>query len=214
MQPSRFSGFRPAVHAILAIGMTLLGSHAGAQSADRSIAQGITHHIAQSTSQVGPSSTATSEAAKPAAPPPCSAPQYRQFDFWIGHWDVFQPDGKRAGENLIEPILGGCALRETWQGSGGFSGTSLNAYDAVGKLWHQTWLDNHGGRLDLAGGLRGQAMVLESREPHPDKPGATLDQRIAWSVLPDASVRQLWETSEDGGKTWSVAFDGKYVRRR
>jgi len=108
-------------------------------------------------------------AAKPAAQA-CSAPQHRQFDFWIGHWDVFQPDGKQAGENLIEPILGGCALRESWQGRGGFAGTSLNAYDAAGKRWHQTWLDNQAGRLDLSGGLEGQAMLLASSAPHPDKP--------------------------------------------
>ena len=152
-------------------------------------------------------------AAKPAAQV-CSAPQHRQFDFWIGRWDVFQPDGKPAGENLIEPILGGCVLRESWQGRGGFAGTSLNAYDAAGKRWHQTWLDNQGGRLDLAGGLEGRAMVLASSEPHPDKPGVTLRQRISWSLQDDASVRQLWETSEDGGKTWSIAFDGRYVRKR
>ncbi len=190
MNPSRFGVFQNAARAVLAMGMALPVTQAGAQSGD------------------------PSGAAEKPGPAPCSAPQFRQFDFWIGHWDVFQPDGKRAGENLIEPILGGCALRETWQGRGGFTGTSLNAYDAASKLWHQTWLDNQGGRLDLAGGLRGQTMVLESREPHPDKPGVTLDQRISWSVQPDASVRQLWETSEDGGKTWSVAFDGKYVRRR
>ena len=57
-------------------------------------------------------------------------------------------------------------------------------------------------------------MVLGSTGPHPDKPGLTLQQRITWTPNADATVRQLWETSEDGGKTWSVAFDGRYVRRR
>jgi hypothetical protein len=212
MKTNRVGAFAHAARALLAVGMALPSSHAGAQSADRSITQGITQHMAQNT--ITPAAPGAAPSQPPKPPPPCSAPEYRQFDFWIGHWDVFQPDGKRAGENLIEPILGGCALRETWQGNGGFAGTSLNAYDPTRRLWHQTWLDNQGGRLDLSGGLRGAAMVLESHEPHPDKPGVTLDQRIAWSVQPDASVRQLWETSEDGGKTWSVAFDGKYVRRR
>lgn len=27
-------------------------------------------------------------------------------------------------------------------------------------------------------------------------------------------VRQLWETSTDDGKTWTVAFDGTYVRKK
>ena len=156
---------------------------------------------------------AQSEAPQPPAPA-CKAPAHRQFDFWIGRWDVFQPDGKQAGENVIEAILGGCVLRETWQGRGGFSGTSLNTYDAADQRWHQTWIDNQGGRLELAGALEGAAMVLGSTGPHPDKPGLKLQQRITWTPNADGTVRQLWETSEDGGKAWSVAFDGKYVRRR
>jgi hypothetical protein len=27
-------------------------------------------------------------------------------------------------------------------------------------------------------------------------------------------VRQLWESSDDGGKSWTVAFDGLYVRKK
>lgn len=146
-------------------------------------------------------------------PRPCQSAEYRQFDFWVGRWDVFAPDGQRAGENTIEPILGGCALRESWSGRGGFTGTSLNAYDADDRRWHQSWLDNQGGRLELAGTRVGDAMVLASATPHATKPGVTLRQRITWTPQPDGAVRQLWETSEDDGATWSVAFDGRYVRR-
>ena len=34
----------------------------------------------------------------PPPQPPCPAPQSRQFDFWVGDWDVFMPDGKKSGE--------------------------------------------------------------------------------------------------------------------
>ncbi len=166
----------------------------------------------ESVPQAAPAA-ASAPVAKPAAQP-CSDTPYRQFDFWIGHWDVYQPDGKLAGDNLIEPILGGCALRETWNGRGGFAGTSLNAYDPIDNRWHQTWLDNQGGRLDLAGGRQGLAMVLESNDPHPEKPGMRLQQRIVWTAQPDGSVRQIWSSSEDGGTSWSVVFDGRYVLRR
>ncbi len=160
---------------------------------------------------------ASAAAAPPAAtarPPPCQAPEYSQFDFWLGHWDVFTPDGKTAGENVIERVLGGCVLRESWSGRGGFAGSSLNGYDADDKRWHQSWFDNQGGRLELAGGREGAAMVLASSTPHPDKPGAVQRQRITWTPLPDGAVRQLWETSDDDGRSWRVAFDGRYVRRR
>jgi hypothetical protein len=155
------------------------------------------------------------QAPAPAAPPaPCQGPEHRQFDFWIGHWDVFGPAGKKVGENRIEAFAGGCGLAEHWTGNGGVTGKSLNMYDAADKQWHQSWVDSGGTRLELAGQFADGKMVLGSSGPDPAKPGATLLQRITWSVNPDASVRQLWQASSDGGKTWTTAFDGKYVRRK
>jgi hypothetical protein len=147
-------------------------------------------------------------------PLPCAAAERRQFDFWIGRWDVFTPDGKKAGENMIESAHGGCVLIERWSGGGGFTGTSLNSWDARARLWRQHWVDNQGGLLQLAGALDGARMVLASEGPHPHKPGLTLRQRIAWKPLPDGAVRQLWEQSDDGGATWTTAFDGRYVKAR
>ncbi|HVG04108.1 MAG TPA: hypothetical protein VM937_04120, partial [Burkholderiaceae bacterium] len=63
---------------------------------------------------------------------PCALPQHRQFDFWVGEWDVTQ-NGKIAGRNSIRSILNGCALREDWSGTGGFTGSSLNFYDEETK---------------------------------------------------------------------------------
>lgn len=144
---------------------------------------------------------------------PCQASEHRQFDFWIGHWDVYDPAGKKVGENLIEAFANGCGLIEHWNGSGGVTGKSLNMYDASDRQWHQNWVDSGGTRLLLDGQFKDGAMVLGSIGPNPAKKGETLHQRITWSVNPDASVRQLWETSADGQR-WTSAFDGKYVRRK
>ena len=91
----------------------------------------------------------------------CSAPEHRQFDFWVGDWDVTTPTGKPAGHNRIESILNGCALRETWTGAGGGRGTSYNAWDRQRGRWHQTWVDDDGLLLQLEGGLADGKMVLE-----------------------------------------------------
>jgi hypothetical protein len=136
----------------------------------------------------------------------CTTAEHRQFDFWLGSWEVFTPDGKKAGDNRIEAIADGCALLERWRGRGGFAGTSLNSWDAASGLWRQHWVDNQGGLLRLTGRLDGARMVLQAPE-HPR-------QRISWTPLPDGAVRQLWETSKDDGATWQVAFDGRYVRSR
>lgn len=149
----------------------------------------------------------------PARPAPCSAPEYHQFDFWIGNWDVYDPTGKTLqGTNEITRPLGDCVLQEHWAGSQGGKGQSFNVYDATRKLWHQTWIDDHGGLLLLDGGLVDGKMVLSGEKPAHGKQPAHID-RITWEPLAGGDVRQLWETSTDQGKTWSVAFDGRYKRR-
>ena len=158
---------------------------------------------------------ACAQAPAPAPPPKaCAAPVHRQFDFWIGRWDVFLPDGSKAGENVVESIAGGCALQESWTGRGGVTGRSLNIHDVRDGRWHQTWVDSSGERLDLSGTYRDGRMVLASAVGEVGKPGDRSVQRITWSTNPDGSVRQLWESSDDGGATYRVAFDGKYVRRK
>jgi hypothetical protein len=151
----------------------------------------------------------TSQAAAPAA---CVSDEHHQFDFWLGDWKVFTPDGKPAGSSHIERIIDGCAILENWTGTGGVTGKSLNMYDASDRQWHQFWVDSSGSRLLLDGSYANGRMVLKSDSADPQKPGALVTQRITWSTNADGSIRQLWETTRDIGKTWSIEFDGKYVR--
>ena len=150
--------------------------------------------------------------AQTAAPRACTAAEHRQFDFWVGRWDVYGPKGKKAGENRIEVIADGCALLEQWTGSGGFNGKSLNIYDSGDRRWHQTWVDSSCTLLMLTGGLVERDMVLSSVAPSPSDPRKTVQQRITWTPAADGSVRQLWESSADDGKSWTVLFDGRSVR--
>jgi hypothetical protein len=141
----------------------------------------------------------------------CTAPEHRQFDFWVGEWDVTTPAGKPAGGNRIESILGGCALRETWSGAGGSRGTSYSAWDRQRRRWHQTWIDDGGLVLRLEGGFADGKMVLQGETL--DSAEAAVLNRITWQETGPGAVRQLWEVSSDGGKTWGVAFDGRYRKR-
>jgi hypothetical protein len=147
--------------------------------------------------------------AAPPQPAPCSAPEYAQFDFWLGDWDVSNPAGKVGGHNHITKEYGGCVLQEHWNGSGGSVGSSFNIYDPVRKVWHQTWVDNGGTLLEIEGGLKDGSMVMTGEQLQPD--GKTVLHRITWT--PKAGkVRQFWETSADDGKTWTTAFDGLYSK--
>ena len=144
-------------------------------------------------------------------PPPCTAAEYHQFDFWLGDWSVTTPDGKSAGTNLITRPLGDCVLQEHWVGSRGGRGESFNVYDAARGLWHQTWVDDSGTLLLLEGRFEGGKMVLSGEQV--TKAGSVLN-RITWSPVHPGEVQQLWESSSDGGSTWSQLFLGIYRPRK
>jgi len=136
------------------------------------------------------------------------------FDFWIGEWDVFGPQGKRVGTNTITRLFGTGAIAEDWHGSGDIEGRSLNASDEGRGCWHQTWVDSTGSVLLLDGCLLDGSMVMEGVAPSEDDPRRLDRQRITWTPSEGGrEVRQHWEVSADDGATWQTAFDGRYRRR-
>ncbi|HEY0436189.1 MAG TPA: hypothetical protein VGC92_06085 [Phenylobacterium sp.] len=145
----------------------------------------------------------------PSQPSPCADSAYRQFDFWVGRWNV-SPNGsdKVVAQSLIERVYGGCGVRENWMPGNHQDGGSLNTYRPAEKAWRQTWIDSGGSRGDFKGGWTGRAMVLTGDWPGPDgKPNLT---RMTYTPNGDGSVRQFGEASTDGGKTWKPAFDFIY----
>ena len=141
----------------------------------------------------------------------CASHEQRQFDFWLGDWEVVDTaTGTKAGHNLVTVILAGCGVAEHWTGVEGSKGTSLNAYVAGDRHWHQTWVDNQGGLLQLSGAFRDGRMTMSGVRT--TKAGKTVTDRIVWTPLKNGSVRQVWDTSIDRGLTWRTVFDGTYVR--
>ena len=168
---------------------------------------GITPVAAQSSP-----SPVTQEAARASIAPACAAPEFRQFDFWVGRWEVRDASGRVLGTNTIEMVNRGCGLREQWSGTSGSIGTSVNAYDAGRKQWHQTWIDSDGLLLVLTGQFRDGAMTMSGEVVAPD--GKRTANRIRWYPAPErGTIRQTWEQSTDGGRTWTTAFDGFYFER-
>ena len=157
---------------------------------------------------------AASPTPAPSGPPPspgaaCTPAEYRQFDFWIGEWDVVnqQPPAGRTppvSKSRISRILNGCAVLEEYETPSGYAGKSFNFRDKAGR-WNQVWIDNGGQPLFLKGGMEGASMVLRDE--------STPINRITWSPAEGGKVRQHWETSKDGGKTWQTSFDGLYSPR-
>jgi hypothetical protein len=140
----------------------------------------------------------------------CEAPEHRQFDFWLGEWNVHRPDGQQVGTNSISRQYGGCVLHERYTTPRGYSGESLNAYDPGRKLWHQTWVDSAGTLLLLHGRFAGDRMQMEGETVQAD--GKVVKHRITWTPAPDGTVKQFWEAGSGDGQ-WKTVFDGTYKRK-
>jgi hypothetical protein len=147
-------------------------------------------------------------------PPPCSSVESRQFDFWVGEWNLNwkAADGKeKSGTNKITKPYDGCVIREEFVSSvDGFAGTSLSAYDANAKKWKQTWVDNSGSYLDFVGEFKDGRMVLSRKM---QKGGKEFLQRMQWYDITAKSFTWNWERSDDNGKSWTVIWKIQYTRR-
>ena len=143
---------------------------------------------------------------------PCKAsPEFRQFDFWIGEWDVKNPQGVPSGSSSVQLILGKCIIFENWTGGSGTSGKSFNIYDTNDKKWHQTWVDDKGTFTHYIGGLVDGKMVVVADTIISGK--KTL-AKMTFSKLENGDVRQFGENSTDEGKTWATSFDLIYTRNK
>jgi len=146
--------------------------------------------------------TGTVSAAESTKPAFCRAPEYRQFDFWIGDWDVFDVGSPiKVAHTRVDLILDGCVLREDYQGADGHKGQSFTIYDAARNVWHQSWVTNRGQMLVIEGKIENGEMVL-SGEDH----AASALVRGTWTPV-NGDVRETAVTSTDGGKTWKPWFD-------
>ena len=142
---------------------------------------------------------------------PCRAAAYRQFDFWVGDWEVHDPADKTVGRNKVSLEQDGCLIVENWvSAQGGQTGSSFNFYDVRDRKWHQVYIDNSGNAgafPPMAGELREGRMVLMT-----DDKVSPVSRWTWYAVTPDR-VRQMAEQSTDGQKTWVVTWDSYYVRK-
>lgn len=143
---------------------------------------------------------------------PCKAsPEFRQFDFWIGEWDVKSPGGQPAGSSSVQLILGQCIIFENWTSGSGSSGKSFNIFDVSDKKWHQTYVDDKGTFAHYIGSLINGEIVITAENMNAGK--KTL-AKMTFSKLPNGDVRQHGENSADDGKTWTTSFDLTYSKKK
>ena len=137
--------------------------------------------------------------------------EYRQFDFWIGEWDVVTTQGHDpAGTSSIQLILDKCVIFENW--TGGVTGKSFNHYDPATKKWIQDWVDSASSGVHFEGELENGVMSFYADSLNSD--GTRARRHLQFFKLDNDHVRQFSQQSTDGGKTWSVEYDLTYNRKK
>jgi hypothetical protein len=160
-----------------------------------------------------------------AAPPPplprCDRPEHRQFDYWVGEWDV-RPAGQPESAptplgNVVRLEDDGCVVTEHWT-TPRMTGRSVNVFDRTRGQWHQAWVDSTGGlhhywgQADAAGNL-----VFLGETPVAAAGNARQTVRLTFFNLgPDrrtpSRVRQFSEVLGADG-AWTTNYDLIYYRR-
>ena len=97
------------------------------------------------------------------------------------------------GCNIYEHFVGGSTL-----------GLSVSFFNHDTGKWYQTYVDDTGGRIVLSGTLVTGQMILVTA-------GTSRFSRITWTMN-GSGVRQLGESTVNGGTTWTTDFDGIYTR--
>ena len=118
---------------------------------------------------------------------PCSEPEQRQLDFWIGSWDLTWP-GNTAGQlahgtNNVTRILDGCVVQENFSGGDAMPlrGLSVSLFNARSGKWQQTWVDDRGGVLEFSGEFKDGALRLQAEQLGQN--GKKMLQRMTFTQL-------------------------------
>ena len=156
-----------------------------------------------------------------AAAYPCSADKKaREFDFWIGEWDVYITGTPTlVGHSLIQKISEGCAILENYTAvRNPYNGKSINYYDGEKKKWEQIWVGSSGVEPPASdvnrffeGEYKDSAMHFTFKTTVQGKPA--IGNFIFYNLGKD-KVRQYQETSIDDGKTYQVVYDFTYLRKK
>lgn len=139
------------------------------------------------------------------------------FDFWVGKWEVSweEGDGMGHGTNHIEKTLDGTVIQENFRilegRNEGFKGTSISVYQPRFERWKQAWADNSSGYYDFTGKIDGEKRIFQT-ETVDRGDGLPFTQRMIFYEITENSMTWDWESSEDGGETWTLNWRIFYKR--
>jgi hypothetical protein len=160
----------------------------------------------------------------------CASPEARQFDFWIGEWNInqkiLQADGrwlKLGATTKVSPALDGCALIEHWEGQVLFfwegmkevqqlRGLSVRSFDPKTGKWSIYWMDTRNPRFGVfeGGFIDGKGEFVRTGTTSDGRP---LLSRITFSGISTNAVEWDLAVSSNMGKAWQTLWQMEMRRK-
>jgi hypothetical protein len=138
---------------------------------------------------------------------PCSGTEHAALDYLLGDWRLVDAAGTEVGRSSFRRAAGGCAVIEAFRDPRDREANGLLYRDPASGLWHGTWVDPDGNLLRVSGAAAGGRAVLEGDAV--SALGAARG-RVTFERSGDDVAHKL-ELSVDGGASWSVLAESRYV---
>lgn len=161
-------------------------------------------------------SRANAQQTSPAVIAQCAGPEspWRDFDFFVGEWAVFDPDsGQKYGDNNLTLSESGCLIMGRWINVNGGTGSSMNFYDPLQNKWRQLWQSapafvDQSGSLDNEGRMQMDGRIFYHRS------GISAQFRGTWTPInPDRFLQEFWQY-DSASEQWNLWFRGEYRRKK
>ena len=138
------------------------------------------------------------------------------FDFWVGDFDATawsdpSPSAPVRGHLHNTREYEGCVIVERWDAATS-RGMSISFYDVHRRAWRMVWNGDDNQSNDFEGAFKDGAMRFEGWILDPD--GKRLLARNVLENVSADTIRHIYSTSADGGKSWVVKSDGRFLRRK
>lgn len=149
----------------------------------------------------------------------------RDFDFWMGWWQVRNRRRRRwladcdewdeyDGTCVARPILGGLGNEDEFRTdfAGGFVGMSFRFFNPETGQWAIYWASTRKpGVIEppVFGAFSGDIGVFEGDDTHEGRP---VRARFTWSGVTTPTPRWEQAFSEDGGRTWETNWVMEFSR--
>lgn len=154
-------------------------------------------------------------AVMPQRPAGCTSAESRQFDFWLGEWDVSPGQSPViVAESVITLHDQGCVILENWRPFRNAHGHSINAYDVINEKWRQTWVDASGRITQYAGAQDGDGVMrLDNLGSGLGDGRPTERRRMNFARVDENTVRQWGERYDEAAQVWNTEWAFLYRRR-